>query len=39
VRAYRQPKGDASAWIPVVERVGLDLADYVDAQRQQRKVA
>lgn len=34
VRAYRQPESDADAWIPVVERVGLDLDDLVSARRQ-----
>ena len=27
VRLYRQPQGDSHAWIPVVKRIGLDLAD------------
>lgn len=27
VRLYRQPQGDAEAWTPVIERVGLDLSD------------
>mgnify|MGYP001612490385 FL=1 len=39
VRLYRQPAADDGAWIPVVGKVGLDLNDYVDAQREQRKVA
>lgn len=34
VRAYRQPESEADAWIPVVERVGLDLDDLVSARRQ-----
>lgn len=27
VRLYRQPKGDADAWKPVVEQVGFDLSE------------
>lgn len=27
VRAYRQPQGDAGAWLPVVDRVSLDLSE------------
>lgn len=26
VRVYRQPEGDASAWLPVLDRVGMDLS-------------
>ena len=39
VRLYRQPAHEDSAWVPVVQRVGLDLSDYVSAQSKQRKVA
>ena len=33
VRLYRQPEPKQDAWIPVVQRVGLDLEDLVTAQR------
>lgn len=33
VRLYRQPEPKQDAWIPVVQRVGLDLDDLVTAQR------
>lgn len=39
VRLYRQPKGDTDAWRPVIELIGSNLADLMDANRQQRKVA
>lgn len=31
VRLYRQPDKDAQSWVPVVERVGLDLCDALMA--------
>jgi tetratricopeptide (TPR) repeat protein len=34
VRLYRQPAGDGDAWRPVVERVGLDLNDLLDSEKQ-----
>lgn len=37
VRMYRQPPGDKSAWMPVLERVGFDLRELVN--QQERKVA
>ena len=39
VRLYRQPAAEDAAWIPVVQKIGLDLEDYVSAQGKQRKVA
>lgn len=38
VRLYRQPLAEQDAWLPVVERIGVDLDDLV-AERKQRKVA
>lgn len=35
VRLYRQPQSEDGAWIPVVQKVGLDLSDLV-ASRQQK---
>lgn len=36
VRAYRQPQeGGRDAWIPVVQRVGLDLEELVDMRRKE----
>ena len=32
VRLYRQPESEVEAWIPVIERIGLDLSDLA-AQR------
>lgn len=32
VRLYRQPKGDADAWRPVIERVGFDLSELLNAK-------
>lgn len=29
VRLYRQPENEVGAWLPVVERIGLDLSDLV----------
>jgi hypothetical protein len=29
VRMYRQPQGDKSTWLPVLQRVGLDLRELV----------
>lgn len=37
VRLYRQPEVDEGAWLPVVQRIGLDLEDLVHGA--QRKVA
>jgi hypothetical protein len=34
VRLYRQPEGTADAWMPVVQRIGLDLSDLLDSQKQ-----
>lgn len=34
VRVYRQPEHDASAWVPVVSKVGYDLDQLVRARRQ-----
>ena len=34
VRLYRQPEADTGAWIPVVQRIGLDLSDLMSAQAQ-----
>lgn len=34
VRLYRQPKGDADAWKQVVERVGFDLSELRQQERQ-----
>lgn len=34
VRLYRQPKGDADAWMPVVHRVGLDLSELVSGEKE-----
>ena len=39
VRVYRQPAGDADAWIPVVERVGYDLSERMAAQAKQLRAA
>ena len=33
VRLYRQPKGDVETWIPVIQKIGLDLDDLVASQR------
>ena len=33
VRQYRQPEATDDSWIDVVARVGLDLSDYLAAQR------
>ena len=33
VRLYRQMEAKADAWIPVLQRIGLDLSDLVDARR------
>jgi len=36
VRAYRQPQeGDRDAWIPVIQRVGLDLEGFIDMRRKE----
>lgn len=35
VRLYRQPPGDSGSWIPVVQRVGLDLSEFL-AKREER---
>lgn len=37
VRLYRQPADGMNGWMPVVQRIGLDLADLMNAQ--ERKVA
>lgn len=34
VRLYRQPADEVGAWIPVCERVALDLSDLVGSKRQ-----
>lgn len=34
VRLYRQPQIEESAWLPVVQRVGLDLSDLLAERRQ-----
>jgi tetratricopeptide (TPR) repeat protein len=34
VRLYRQPEGKADAWMSVVQRIGLDLNDLLDSQKQ-----
>lgn len=33
VRLYRQPEASQDAWLPVIQRVGLDLQDKVDSSR------
>lgn len=33
VRMYRQPQGDKSAWVPVLERVGFDLRELIFSQQ------
>lgn len=37
VRLYRQPEDDTGAWLPVVQRIGLDLSDL--AEQKERKAA
>ena len=37
VRLYRQPNADQAAWVPVVQKVGLDLEDLL--RTNERKVA
>ena len=39
VRLYRQQGEDEGAWIPVVQKIGLDLSDLLAAQQPVRKVA
>ncbi len=29
VRLYRQPKGEEASWLPVIQRIGLDLSDLL----------
>ena len=36
VRLYRQPEHGDGAWIPVVEKVGYDLSEYVARQSEQK---
>ena len=38
VRMYRQPKGNADMWKPVIAKVALDLRDRVN-ERQQERIA
>lgn len=35
VRLYRQPEDGQDAWIPVVQRIGLDLSDKIKALEQE----
>lgn len=35
VRLYRQPAKDVGAWLPVIERIGLDLHDMVNASHKE----
>lgn len=37
VRVYRQPQGDAGAWIPVVDRVAYDLSEMLGARPVERR--
>lgn len=39
VRLYRQPENKQDAWLPVVERIGLDLSELVNSQRRIQLVA
>lgn len=39
VRLYRQPDSNVGAWIPVVERIGLDLSDLVNSKNLIQRVA
>ena len=39
VRLYRQPEGDALAWKHVVERIGFDLSELMQANSKKRMVA
>ena len=39
VRLYRQPENKKDAWMPVVQRIGLDLDELVSAKRKSRKAA
>lgn len=39
VRLYRQPSNDSDAWIPVVQKVGLDLDDLVSSQTRILRIA
>lgn len=32
VRLYRQPEGDASSWMPVVQRIGFDLEQLIKSK-------
>ena len=34
VRLYRQPEAETGAWIPVVQRIALDLSDLLAARQQ-----
>jgi hypothetical protein len=34
VRLYRQPTQETDSWIPVVQRVGLDLDELVHGKKQ-----
>jgi ADP-heptose:LPS heptosyltransferase len=38
VRLYRQPDERADSWIPVVQRIGLDLEDLLN-ERREKKIA
>jgi len=39
VRLYRQPENEVGAWIPVVQRIGLDLMDLTAAKVNERVAA
>ena len=39
VRLYRQPEPKVDAWLPVVQRVGLDLDELVTSQRRIQRAA
>ena len=39
VRLYRSPDVERDGWIPVISRIGLDLQDLVNGDKQEQRVA